>query len=83
MTLARKFTGGLLAVGLTLGMAGMVNAQNGSNYHVLSNQAEAALLGVGAGLTQVAAVDGIGTFIPGEDMRGSVQVDFGAFGGIQ
>lgn len=81
MTFSRKFTGGLaLAVGLTLGVA---NAQNGSNYHVLSNQAEAAFIGIGAGGTQVAAVDGIGTFVPGEDMRGSVQVDFGAFGGVQ
>lgn len=78
MTLAKKFTGGLaLAVGLTLGIA---SAQNGSNYHVLSNQADAAFIGIGAGGGQVAGVDGIGTFIAGEDMRGSVQVDFGSLG---
>ena len=49
-------------------------AQNGSNYHVLNNGPDGTLLGVGAGGTQTAQ-DGIGTYIPGEDLRGSILVD--------
>lgn len=49
-------------------------AQNGSNYHVLDNGPDAALIGVGAGGTQTAQ-DGLGTYIPGEDLRGSILVD--------
>jgi hypothetical protein len=48
--------------------------QNGSNYHVLSNGPDASLAGIGAGLLQTGN-DGIGTYIPGEDLRGSILVD--------
>jgi hypothetical protein len=83
MTFANRFlrgaTLGVVAMGLTLGVA---NAQNGSNYHVLNNSPEGAFLGIGAGATQTDA-DGIGVWVRGEDMKGSIQVDFGAFGGLQ
>jgi hypothetical protein len=49
-------------------------AQNGSNYHVLDNGPDAALIGIGAGGTQT-ALDGIGTYVSGEDLRGSILVD--------
>src|SRR5678816_3887111 len=49
-------------------------AQNGSNYHVLSNGPDAVLIGVGAGGTQTAQ-DGLGTYVPGEDLRGSILTD--------
>ena len=49
-------------------------AQNGSNYHVLDNGPDAALIGVGAGGGQT-ALDGLGTYVPGEDLRGSILVD--------
>ncbi|MGQ0552613.1 MAG: hypothetical protein ACT4PU_05285 [Planctomycetota bacterium] len=64
---------GALATGLTLVS---VNAQNGSNYHVTVNGTEFFSGGLGAGPTQTAQ-DGIGTFTPGEDMRGSHLVDSG------
>ena len=49
-------------------------AQNGSDYHVLHNGPDDVLLGVGAGGTQT-KFDGIGTYIPGEDLRGSLLAD--------
>jgi hypothetical protein len=49
-------------------------AQNGTNYHVLDNGPDAALIGVGAGGTQTAQ-DGLGTYVPGEDLRGSILID--------
>src|SRR5688500_3571864 len=49
-------------------------AQNGTNSHVLSNGADATLSGVGAGGAQTAA-DGLGFYVSGEDLRGSLQVD--------
>jgi hypothetical protein len=50
-----------------------------SNYHVLTNGADALFFGIGAGGTQTAA-DGIGTFIAGEDLRGSHLTALGDFG---
>lgn len=49
-------------------------SQNGSNYHVLDNGPDAAIIGIGAGGTQT-ALDGLGTYVPGEDLRGSILVD--------
>src|SRR5262245_20624737 len=54
-------------------------AQNASNYHVLTNGGDVTFLGVGAGGTQ-SAVDGLGTFIAGEDLRGSHLTALGDFG---
>jgi len=54
-------------------------AQNGSNYHVLTNGGDVIFTGVGAGGTQK-KVDGLGTFIAGEDLRGSHLTSLGDFG---
>jgi hypothetical protein len=45
-------------------------AQNGSNYHILTNGMDVMYLGVGAGGTQTKQ-DGLGTWIAGEDLKGS------------
>jgi hypothetical protein len=82
MTFANRFARSVALSALALGTMGVVNAQNGTNYHVLNNNGDAAFVGIGAGGAQTAA-DGIGTWIPGEDVRGSQQVDFGAPDGIQ
>jgi hypothetical protein len=74
MTFANGFARGVALTALALGSMGVVSAQNGTNYHVLCNNGDAAFIGVGAGGAQTAA-DGIGTFIPGEDLRGSLQAD--------
>jgi len=75
--LSRGLTLGALAMGLTLTS---VSAQNGTNYHVLSNGLDVIYGGLGAGGTQTKA-DGVGTWIAGEDLRGSHIVAFsGDFG---
>lgn len=75
--LSRGLTLGALAMGLTLTS---VNAQNGTNYHVLSNGLDVIYGGLGAGGTQTKA-DGVGTWVAGEDLKGSHQVTFsGDFG---
>lgn len=63
----------LLAVG--------ASAQNGTVYHILTNGADVAYLGVGvgAGGTQQAQ-DGLGTWVAGEDLRGSRVTKLGDFG---
>lgn len=80
MTFASKFSRGLtlgaLAMGLTLSG---VNAQNGSNYHVLNNGLDVIYGGIGAGGAQTQS-DGIGTWVAGEDMRGSHLTTLGDFG---
>jgi hypothetical protein len=45
-------------------------AQNATNYHILSNGFDVMYLGVGAGGNQTKA-DGLGTWIAGEDLKGS------------
>jgi len=75
--LSRGLTLGALAMGLTLSS---VNAQNGTNYHVLSNGLDVIYGGLGAGGTSTKA-DGLGTWIAGEDLTGSHIVAFsGDFG---
>jgi hypothetical protein len=75
--LSRGIAFGAIAVGLTLSSAA---AQNGTNYHVLSSDTDAIFIGIGAGGSTTSA-DGIGTWVPGEDMRGSHIVAFsGDFG---
>ena len=68
----RRFVVPVLVVGGAL--VAPLAAQNGSNYHVLHNGPDDTLLGVGAGGTQT-KFDGIGTYIPGEDLRGSLLAD--------
>lgn len=71
MTFAFRLTRGLslgaLAATITLGS---VMAQNGTNYHVLSSDADITYPGLGAGGTSTAA-DGLMTMIAGEDLKGS------------
>jgi len=68
-----------LLAGLLLAAA--LRAQNGSNYHVLTNGGDTIFRGVGAGGAQTAPADCMATFIAGEDLRGSHRVawsgDFG------
>lgn len=69
---------GVLGVGL---MASSTTAQNGTNFHVLSNGFDVIYLGIGAGgTTTVAGVDGIGAWLYGEDMKGSTLTALGGFG---
>ncbi len=68
----------VLALGLVL-LGGAAAAQNGTNYHVLTNGADVAYFGVGAGGTQGAA-DGLGTWVAGEDLKGSHLTSLGDFG---
>jgi hypothetical protein len=81
MTFANGLARGV-AIAIALGSMGVVSAQNGTNYHVLNNNGDAAFIGIGAGGTQT-PTDGIGTFVAGEDARGSLQVNFGGTLGIQ
>jgi len=74
MTFANGLARGIALTALALGSLGVASAQNGSNYHVLSNGVEGFFIGIGGGGTQT-DLDGIGNFIPGEDVRGSLRVD--------
>jgi len=67
------------ATALSLLMCAGVAAQNGSNYHILTNGPDTLLIGVGAGGKQTAD-DGLGTWIPGEDLRGAQITSLGDFG---
>ena len=74
---ARGVTIGAVAAGLTLTS---VNAQNGTNYHLMTNGSDVAYIGIGAGGAQT-ATDGIMTMIAGEELKGSHTVAFsGDFG---
>jgi hypothetical protein len=76
--LSRGIALGALAAGLTLSSAAAQG--NGTNYHVLSSDSDILYIGVGAG-GSTTPQDGIGTWMPGEDMRGSHLVAFsGDFG---
>lgn len=67
-----------LSLGLLLTVP--VAAQNGENYHVMSNQLDVVYAGLGAGGTQVAGVDGIGTWLDGEEMVGNTLTALGDYG---
>jgi hypothetical protein len=54
---------------------------NPGNYHVLNNGVDSAIYaGFGAGGSSVPGVDGIGTWIPGEELRGNCLTTLGDFG---
>ena len=57
-------------------------SQNATNYHVLNNGPDATLIGVGAGGSQTAA-DGLGVYVPGEDLRGSLLADIDGSGPLE
>jgi len=78
-TLRRRLvSAAFAAVGLTL-LTAALQAQNGTNYHILSNGVDTTFLGVGAGGLQKPG-DGLGTWIAGESLRGSHLVAGGDFG---
>ncbi len=71
MTL-KNVTRGLALGAAVAGLSLTATAQNGTNYDALSNGLDVFVGGVGSGGAQTAA-DGIGHFIPGEDLRGSTR----------
>jgi len=74
MTFANGLARGIALTALALGSMGVVSAQNGTNYHVLTNGGDGLFFGIGAGGAQT-DTDGIGYFVPGEDCRGSLKTD--------
>jgi len=76
MTFAKNLSRGIALCALTVGITlPSVAAQNGTNYHVLTTDTDILYIGVGAGGSTTTG-DGIGTWVPGEDMRGSHLVAF-------
>lgn len=75
MTFAKSLFRGaaLAAVAIGLSTSSTV-AQNGTNFHVLSNGLDAAYIGIGAGGTQVGGVDGIGTWVDGANLHGNTSL---------
>jgi hypothetical protein len=72
MTFAKHFVRGVALGSLALGLTtSSTLAQNGTNWHAMSNGLDAVYAGLGAGGTQVAGVDGIGNWIDGNDLRGN------------
>lgn len=67
---------GALALGLTVSS---VEAQNGSNWHAMSNGLDAVYGGIGAGGTQLPG-DGIGNWVDGNDLRGNHVTGLGEYG---
>jgi hypothetical protein len=74
MTFANPVARGIALGALAMGILGVAYAQNGTNYHVLANDGDFFIIGVGAGGAQTPA-DGIGVYVPGEDCRGSLKAD--------
>jgi hypothetical protein len=68
-----------LGLAVALAAASPAGAQNGTNYHVLHNGLDVVYAGVGAGGSQTRK-DGLGTWVAGEDMRGSHITVLGDFG---
>jgi hypothetical protein len=74
-----KLSLGLLSAACFSLLCSSASAQNGTNYHILTNGPDAILVGVGAGGGQTAN-DGLGTWIAGEDLKGSHMTYLGDFG---
>jgi len=72
---------GVFPLLVVLVLAAAPRAQNGSNYHVLTNGGDVTFRGVGAGGAQVAPFDCLATFVAGEELRGAHVVQWsGDFG---
>ncbi len=82
MTFATSFSRGLTLSALAMGlMLSGANAQNGTNYHVLTNDGDVQYGGFGSQGAGVAHSDGFGVWTAGENMTGSHRVQFsGDFG---
>lgn len=63
----------------TILQTGLV-AQNGTNLQIFSNGMDVIYAGLGAGGAQVGGVDGLGTFVSGEDLKGTTLTNLGDFG---
>jgi len=74
---ALGFRGFMIAI--ALGVIAARGSAQGFNYYVLTNGFDAMYLGVGAGGNQLAE-NGLGTWIAGEDLRGSHLTQTGDFG---
>jgi hypothetical protein len=77
MTFSKHLIRGIAVGALAVGLSSPMSAQNGTNFHVMSNSFEGIAGGVGSGMTGgggVAAplLDGLGTWLPGEDMQGNI-----------
>jgi hypothetical protein len=70
---------GLVTAVTVLLLCSPTRSQNGTNYHITTNGPDVIFIGVGAGGTQTAA-DGLGTWIAGEDLKGSHMTALGDFG---
>jgi len=79
--LKKQFTKVFALSALTVGLfTSSALAQNGTNYLIFSNGFDAIYGGIGAGGSQVGAVDGLGIHISGEDIRGNTLTSLGDFG---
>lgn len=70
MTFALRLARGLSLGALAATIAVPAMAQNGTNYHVLTNDGDVFYSGIGAGGTST-SLDGIMTVVAGEDLKGS------------
>lgn len=70
----------LIRLALSLVLGPSLLAQNGSNFLVLNNGMDVLYAGLGAGGSQVAGTDGIGSWLDGENMRGNTLTTLGDFG---
>lgn len=68
----KNVTRGLALGAAVAGLSLSADAQNGTNYHALNNGLDVVFGGVGAGGGQTAG-DGVGFWIPGEDLRGATR----------
>ena len=80
MTFAKHFVRGLAVGALALGLTTTAEAQNNTNWRAMSNGLDALYLGIGGGSGQVGGVDGIGTWVDGNMMRGNMLNGLGQFG---
>lgn len=80
MTFSKHFVRGLALSALTVGLAGSVSAQNGTNFHVMSNGADVIYGSIGAGGSSIGGADGIGHWMDGNSLRGNQITLLGDYG---
>lgn len=80
MTFAKHIVRGLAVGALAVGLSTAAPAQNATNWHTLSNGLDALYLGIGGGSGQVGGVDGMGTWVDGNDLRGNYVTGLADFG---
>ncbi len=80
MTFAKHFVRGLAVGAMAVGLSTAAPAQNATNWHTLSNGLDAVYLGIGGGSGQAGGIDGIGSWVDGNDLRGNHVTGLGTFG---